>query len=73
MLVLFSTDDAKESLLEDIVELGFVDVKADADASAIVVGPTIVSVVVWTPDFLLNVRVTVVVATVVVDVRVVVD
>lgn len=71
--MLLSTADCKGVLVDDIVLLGLASAEEDTDARATVVGPTSVSVVVVTPDFLLSVRVTVVVATVVVDVNVVVD
>lgn len=71
--MLLSTADSKGVLVDDIVLLVLVSAEEDTDARAIVVGSTRVSVVVVTPDFLLSVRVTVVVATVVVDVSVVVD
>lgn len=71
--MLFSTADSKGLLVDDIVLLGLAPAEEDTDARAAVVDPTSVSVVVATLDFLLSVRVTVVVATVVVDVSVVVD
>lgn len=69
--MLFRTADCK-GLFVPIVLLGVADFDV-VDAIAMVVGPTSVCVVVVSPDFLLRVIVTVVVATVVVDVRVVVE